>query len=195
VFIYILNLLNDGLKKNNIYRLSSIEIINDAVYISKLAGLKKNFELKNFSDKVVDIFEILNKYNLTINDSFEILNKLILNDNHSWVLENIYNNLYLNKKDKFDFDLSSILKNILSKVEIGEEQMNKKGTSLMKYEGHIRGYAHIAISVGSKVKVDSLTDKIRNAGYEVASESRITGDGYYESCVLDPEGNLIEITV
>lgn len=23
---------------------------------------------------------------------------------------------------------------------------------------------------------------------------RVTGDGYYESCILDPEGNRIEIT-
>ena len=57
------------------------------------------------------------------------------------------------------------------------------------------GYAHIAFSVGSKEKVDELTEKLRSAGYEVVSGPRTTGDGYYESCVVAIEGNQIEITV
>ena len=57
------------------------------------------------------------------------------------------------------------------------------------------GYAHIAFSVGSKEKVDELTEKLQSAGYEVASGPRTTGDGYYESCVVAIEGNQIEITV
>jgi lactoylglutathione lyase len=57
------------------------------------------------------------------------------------------------------------------------------------------GIAHFAISVGDKQKVDSLTEMLRNDGFVVAGEPRITGDGYYESVVLDPEGNRIEITI
>ena len=57
------------------------------------------------------------------------------------------------------------------------------------------GYAHIAFSVGSKEKVDELTQKLRADGYEVVSGPRTTGDGYYESCILSFEGNQIEITV
>lgn len=56
------------------------------------------------------------------------------------------------------------------------------------------GLIHIAISVGSVEKVNNLTESLRNAGYEVVSEPRYTGDGYYESCILDPDGNRIEIT-
>ncbi|WML33656.1 VOC family protein [Clostridium sp. OS1-26] len=56
------------------------------------------------------------------------------------------------------------------------------------------GLIHIAISVGSVEKVNELTDRLRNAGYKVVGEPRHTGDGYYESCVLDPDGNRIEIT-
>lgn len=56
------------------------------------------------------------------------------------------------------------------------------------------GYAHIAFSVGSKEKVDALTEQLRSAGYEVVSGPRTTGDGYYESCVVAVEGNQIEIT-
>ena len=56
------------------------------------------------------------------------------------------------------------------------------------------GYAHIAFSVGSKEKVDSLTAELKDAGYVVASGPRTTGDGYYESCIVAIEGNQIEIT-
>ena len=56
------------------------------------------------------------------------------------------------------------------------------------------GYAHIAFSVGSRDKVDELTERLREDGYEVVSGPRITGDGYYESCVVVIEGNQIELT-
>ena len=57
------------------------------------------------------------------------------------------------------------------------------------------GFAHIALSVGSKEKVDVLTARLRADGYPIISGPRTTGDGYYESCVVGFEGNLIEITV
>ena len=57
------------------------------------------------------------------------------------------------------------------------------------------GLTHFAISVGSKEKVDQLTEEIRTSGYEVIGEPRTTGDGYYESVISDPEGNQIEITI
>ena len=56
------------------------------------------------------------------------------------------------------------------------------------------GLIHFAISVGCKEKVDELTNLIRQNGYIIVGEPRITGDGYYESLISDPEGNLIEIT-
>ena len=55
------------------------------------------------------------------------------------------------------------------------------------------GIIHFAIKVGSKEKVDKLTDKIREDGFRVVGEPRNTGDGFYESVILDPEGNRIEI--
>ena len=57
------------------------------------------------------------------------------------------------------------------------------------------GYIHLAFSTGSREKVDELTKKLKDDGYEILSGPRTTGDGYYESCVLGPEGNQIEITV
>lgn len=56
------------------------------------------------------------------------------------------------------------------------------------------GIAHIALSVGSREIVDELTSRLKADGYSITSGPRTTGDGYYESCVLDPEGNAIEIT-
>lgn len=57
------------------------------------------------------------------------------------------------------------------------------------------GFVHIAIAVGSEATVDALTDQLQVDGYRIADGPRRTGDGYYESVVLDPEQNRIEITV
>jgi lactoylglutathione lyase len=57
------------------------------------------------------------------------------------------------------------------------------------------GYAHLAISVGSPEAVDRLTRRLEADGYERLSGPRRTGDGYYESVILDPDGNRIEITI
>ena len=75
------------------------------------------------------------------------------------------------------------------------EIMTKPGLTDLDKPLNRTGYVHIAFSVGSKEKVDELTEKVRSAGYEVVSGPRTTGDGYYESCVVAIEGNQIEITV
>ena len=74
------------------------------------------------------------------------------------------------------------------------ELMNKPGLSDPKKEPNRTGYAHVAFSLGSKEAVDSLTSRLKNDGYEVLSGPRTTGDGYYESCIVAIEDNLIEIT-
>lgn len=60
--------------------------------------------------------------------------------------------------------------------------------------GTITGLTHFAITVGSKKQVDVLTERLRADGFTIEGEPRTTGDGYYESVVLDTEGNLVEIT-
>lgn len=57
------------------------------------------------------------------------------------------------------------------------------------------GIAHLAFSVGSKERVDQLTAVFKKDGYRIMSEPRTTGDGYYESIIMDIEGNQIELTV
>ena len=55
------------------------------------------------------------------------------------------------------------------------------------------GLAHFAIDMGSREKVDHLTQQLREDGFRVIGEPRVTGDNYYESIVLDPDGNRIEL--
>lgn len=57
------------------------------------------------------------------------------------------------------------------------------------------GFAHLAVSVGTEGEVDRLTEQFRREGVPVVDGPRRTGDGYYESVILDPDGNRIEITV
>ena len=67
-------------------------------------------------------------------------------------------------------------------------------TSRMFHVEHL-GFAHLSFSVGSKEDVDHLTQQMSDDGITIVGEPRTTGDGYYESVVLDPEGNRVEITV
>lgn len=99
------------------------------------------------------------------------------------------NNLYHNEKTGFrsyflTFDDGARL-----------EIMNR--TDLKNAEKTLQraGYIHIAFSVGSKERVDSLTAQLKQDGYEVISGPRTTGDGYYESCIVAIEDNQIEITI
>jgi lactoylglutathione lyase len=57
------------------------------------------------------------------------------------------------------------------------------------------GYAHLALSVGSREAVDAMAERLRRDGHPVVDGPRQTGDGYYECVALDPDGNRIEVTV
>ena len=75
------------------------------------------------------------------------------------------------------------------------ELMNKPDLTDAQKPLDRTGYAHIAFSLGSREKVDRLTDQLRQRGFAVVSGPRTTGDGYYESCIVAIEGNQIELTV
>ncbi len=62
-----------------------------------------------------------------------------------------------------------------------------------KIEQETIGYAHISINIGTRAKVDSMTKKMEDEGVVIVGKPRTTGDGYYESVVLDPEKNKIEL--
>ena len=75
------------------------------------------------------------------------------------------------------------------------EIMNKPALAEGIKDVETTGYSHIAFSVGSKEEVDRLSKQFTEDGFEVLRGPRTTGDGYYESCIVDLEGNSIEITV
>ena len=98
------------------------------------------------------------------------------------------NHLYHNPTKKFrsyflSFDGDTKLE-IMNKADMIDAEKNLTRT----------GFAHISFSVGGKEKVDELTAQLKSDGFEVISGPRTTGDGYYESCIIDLEGNQIEIT-
>lgn len=98
--------------------------------------------------------------------------------------------IYINPKKQYSsyflsFQGSSTRFEIMHRPDIAEFT-GDRGKSL--------GLAHISISMGSKVQVDKLTEQIRRDGFTIQGEPRTTGDGYYESVILDPEGNYVEIT-
>ena len=99
------------------------------------------------------------------------------------------NDLYHNQKTNFrsyflSFDNGARLE-IMNKPHLVNDEKSLQRT----------GYTHIAFSVGSKEKVDTLTEELKAEGYTVVSGPRTTGDGYYESCIIGIEGNQIELTV
>ena len=100
------------------------------------------------------------------------------------------NQKYFNSKTQF----SSYFLSYDSGARI--ELMHRPDVALILGNSNsISGLAHVAISVGSIDNVNKLTSKIEKSGYKIVDQPRTTGDGYYESVVLDPEENRIEITV
>jgi lactoylglutathione lyase len=74
------------------------------------------------------------------------------------------------------------------------EVMTTEGMSPGAHEPAARtGLAHLAIAVGTAAAVDALTARLGVLGVTVLAVPRRTGDGYYESVVLDPEGNCVEL--
>lgn len=74
------------------------------------------------------------------------------------------------------------------------EVMAHESLEYRKPKDKVNGISHIAFSVGNRENVISLTERIMGDGYELYSPPRVTGDGYFESCIADPDGNRIEIT-
>lgn len=75
------------------------------------------------------------------------------------------------------------------------ELMHRADICQKMIDEEMLGFAHLALSLGSKEKVDTLTYLLVDEGYNLLSPTRTTGDGYYESVIADPEGNRIELTI
>jgi len=73
------------------------------------------------------------------------------------------------------------------------ELMHKTTVLKSNYLNELLGLTHIAFNLGSKDAVITLTETLRKNGHRIINEPRTTGDGYFESVVLDIEGNRIEL--
>lgn len=101
------------------------------------------------------------------------------------------NDKYVNQKNEFEsyfisFDEGTRLE-LMHTTGIVEQESFEMIASL--------GLTHFAVSVGSELAVTRLTEQLRNDGFTISSDIRMTGDGYLESVILDPDGNCVEITV
>ena len=74
------------------------------------------------------------------------------------------------------------------------ELMTRPGVSAEGNALFQTGFIHLAMSLGSREAVNALTATLQADGYDVLSGPRVTGDGYYESCVKGPEGCMLELT-
>lgn len=125
MFIYILNLLNDGKKrKKNDYEILATDILNDTKYIYELGGIRKNIDLNIIGDRLNNIVELFYKYNLSLKESKVTFDKLLNNRRNIWILEHFYN-FGVNKIiDSSNLGLRYIISDILQKSKIGNDDIN-----------------------------------------------------------------------
>lgn len=97
-----------------------------------------------------------------------------------------YHNTAKNYTSYFlSFDQTQCRIELMNRPDIADEPSKR---------GFTKGIAHFDIEVGDESAVDQLTERLRADGYTIASETRRTGDGYYEAGIVDPEGNYVEIS-
>jgi lactoylglutathione lyase len=113
-------------------------------------------------------------------------------------MKNFYEGFFMGKAGAKYVNPKTYFESYFIEFESGARLEIMKKPSLLarinEMDKQYLGYDHIAFSVESKENVDIITERLRSNGVQVVSEPRITGDGYYESCVLDPDGNKVEIT-
>ena len=73
------------------------------------------------------------------------------------------------------------------------ELMQRPGMNPRANDEKALGYTHISFKLGSAEEVDALTKQLQDGGCPLLNGPRVTGDGYYESVLADPEGNQIEL--
>lgn len=96
------------------------------------------------------------------------------------------NEKYINPKKGFEsyfisFDEGPTLE-LMSRVDVQNTPI----------EENRRGLTHLAFTFPSKEEILRFTEEMRSEGYTIAGEPRTSGDGYFESVVLDPDGNRLE---
>ena len=98
---------------------------------------------------------------------------------------------YVNPRKQFE----SYFLTFASGARLELMQMPSVPASKNDIERQFMGYIHLAFAAGSREAVNAVTERLRRDGYLILDGPRTTGDGYYESTALDPDGNRLEITV
>jgi len=73
-------------------------------------------------------------------------------------------------------------------------QMPSVPRSLDDVHRQFTGFIHISFAPDSAAEIDRLTAVLEDAGCAVLERPHTTGDGYYESVILDPDGNRVELS-
>ncbi len=113
MFIYILNILNDSLRRNeHDNNILPLEVLKDAKYIVELGGIDKGLDFKIISNRLNNIVELLWKYNLSFRETMNTLSKLLNNKKYMWILE------YFNTSSVYSSNIifSSVINEILQKA-------------------------------------------------------------------------------
>lgn len=72
-------------------------------------------------------------------------------------------------------------------------ELMKRKDITNKIDTESLGLCHFAFTVGTKDQVLELTERLRNDSYQIVSEPRTTGDGYFESVIHDVDNNKVEL--
>jgi lactoylglutathione lyase len=73
------------------------------------------------------------------------------------------------------------------------ELMTRAASAALGRDDAALGWAHLALALPDEEAVVATTARLQHSGCVLASAPRRTGDGQFESVVLDPEGNRIEL--
>lgn len=57
------------------------------------------------------------------------------------------------------------------------------------------GLTHFSFALATRAELDALAARLERDGHALVGKPRMTGDGFYEACVLDPDGNRVEFAV
>lgn len=122
------------------------------------------------------------------------INHIALYTNHLEEMKSFYVNYFKGKASAKYVNETKGFSSYFISFDSGArlEIMEQKGMADQRSSGI--GFVHLAFSVGTREAVDQLTALLVEEEFQKVSAPRVTGDGYYESSVLDPDGNLIEIT-
>lgn len=114
----------------------------------------------------------------------------VMKDFYVHYFEGTANKKYINKSKKFESYFISFEDGCRLELMTMEGVPDSKDDVCSQFTGYI----HMALETSSKDAVDQLTAQLVNDGYPCIDGPRTTGDGYYESVVLDPDQNRVELT-